>query len=180
MTPVHAYEARYGWDRRTTGIVVVCAVFTACLVPPVAPLALRIVGLLLFGGGGLFMAYAAFSRKVAFRIDANGVLLGGNPVRYKATTAQVPWSDIQAVVCWRQHTAASIPYVGLALRADAAPVPGAARGSVARATLRALVPHLPADVVALSRPVSGWRLDRDRLAAAMAGFAPGVPLTDAG
>ncbi|MFF2847287.1 hypothetical protein ACFVT5_13220 [Streptomyces sp. NPDC058001] len=178
MTPV--YEARFGWDRKTIVIVITCAVFALCLLVATAPLALRSAGLLLSAGGGLFMSYAAMSGKVAFRVDETGVLLGGNPARYQATTARIPWRDIEAVVCWRQHTAASIPHVGLALRADAAPVPGATRSRIGRATVRALVPHLPADVVAVSRPVSGWRLDRDRLAAAMAEFAPGVPMKDAG
>ncbi|MFB7329414.1 MULTISPECIES: hypothetical protein [unclassified Streptomyces] len=86
-----AYQARYGWDLKTTGIVVFCAVFTAAaLLLPGMPLLAQILGLPLFGGGGLFMAYGALSRKVAFRVDETGVLLGGSTARYKATTAHVP------------------------------------------------------------------------------------------
>ncbi|MEU3185021.1 hypothetical protein ABZ707_12590 [Streptomyces sp. NPDC006923] len=45
---------------------------------------------------------------------------------------------------------------------------------------KTLVPHLPADVVLVSRPVSGRRLDKDRLTAAVAHVAPAVPVVDAG
>ncbi|MDX3850366.1 hypothetical protein [Streptomyces sp. AK02-01A] len=174
------YEARFGWDRKTAWTVALTAVFTACLLLPDIPLYARLLGLPLFGGGGLFMAYSAMSHKVALRVDETGVLLGGNPARYESTTAQVPWEDIAAVVLWRQHSAASIPYVGLALHRHAALPPGSSQGRVARATLRMLVPHLPADVVPASRPVSGWRLDKDRLTAAVAHFAPTIPVVDAG
>ncbi|MEU6533773.1 hypothetical protein ABZ869_31820 [Streptomyces sp. NPDC046928] len=169
------YEARYGWDRRTVGILALCAVFTAALLLPDIPLFARILGLPLFGGGGLFMAFGAMSRKVAFRVDGTGVLLGGSPARYGATTAHVPWSDVTGFVFWRQHLSggASLPYVGVTRREGAPPLPG--DGRTARAVLSHLVP-VPPEVAVSSRAVNGWRLDRARFAAAVAHHAPGLPV----
>lgn len=125
------------------------AVFTAVLLLPDVPLLGRILGLPLFGVGGLFMAYTSMSRKAAFRVDETGVLLGGNPARYKSTTIHVP--------------------------KGAPPLPG--DGPRARAALSRHVP-VPADVALSSRAVNGWRLDRDRLVVAATYFAPGIPVRD--
>jgi len=136
----------------------------------------RILGLPLFGGGGLFLACMALSRKVAFRVDETGVLLGGSPARYKATTAHVPWSDIKSFVLWRQIVgSASLRYVGVTRRDGAPALPG--DGPKARAIVKYLVP-VSADTVMASRAVTGWRLDKDRLAAAVGHFAPDIPIQD--
>ncbi|MEV5158625.1 MULTISPECIES: hypothetical protein [unclassified Streptomyces] len=174
-----SYEVRYGWDLRTTAIVAAAAVFTAGLAALDVSVVLRVLGIALFGGGGLLMAVNALSRKVAFRVDGEGILLGGSPARYAATTAQVPWEDIAAVVLWRQGTAAGMPWVGVARRPGAGPLPGPGQGEAAHAVVGALVPHVPADVTLASRAMTGWRLDRDRLTAAVARFAPGTPVVDA-
>ncbi|WP_309062726.1 hypothetical protein [Streptomyces sp.] len=174
LSPV--YQARYGWDRRTAGVVVLSAVFTAVLLLPDMPLIARVLGLPLFGAGGLFMVYTALSRKVALRVDETGVFLGGNPARYGATSAHVPWGDITGFVLWRQAAGGtSLPYVGVTRREGAPALPG--DGPKARAVLRRLVP-VPADVAVASRAVTGWRLDKDRLVAAVAHFAPGIPVRD--
>ncbi|MFD3735474.1 hypothetical protein [Streptomyces sp. NPDC058632] len=170
------YQARYGWDLRTTGVVAVSAVFTAVLLFSDMPLYARVLGLPLFGAGGLFMAYVAFSGKVAFRVDGTGVLLGGSPARYRATTAHVPWGDITGVVLWRQAAGrSSVPYVGVTRREGAPALSGDGPG--ARAALERLVP-VPAEVATASRAVTGWRLDRDRLIAAVAHFAPDILVHD--
>ncbi|MFE7748550.1 hypothetical protein [Streptomyces sp. NPDC057428] len=174
------YEARYGVDRRSLGVLAGSALFTVFLALADFTLVQRVLGLVLFGGGGVFFAFTTVSRKVAFRVDGTGVLLGGSPARYQATTAHVPWEDITAVVLWRQHSAAGIPWVGVARRPEAGPLPGPGQGRAARATMRALAPEVPADVALASRAVSGWRLDRDALSAAVAHFAPGVQVVDAG
>lgn len=174
LSPV--YQARYGWDRRTTGIVGASALFTAVLLLPDVPLLGQILGLPLFGVGGLFMAYTAMSRKVAFRVDETGVLLGGNPARYKSTTIHVPWDDVTGFVLWRQTVGStSVPYVGVTRREGAPPLPG--DGPKARAALSRLVP-VPTDVALSSRAVNGWRLDRDQLVAAATHFAPGILVRD--
>ncbi|MGW3493671.1 hypothetical protein [Streptomyces sp. NPDC001020] len=170
------YQARYGWDRRTAGLVAVSAFFTVILSLPDVPLFARILGLPLFGGGGLFMVYMAMSGKVAFRVDETGVLLGGNPARYRGTTVHVPWHDITGFVLWRQVVGnATVPHVGVTRREGAPALPG--DGPKARAIARRLVP-VPEDVAFASRAVTGWRLDKDRLVAAVAHFAPGIPVRE--
>jgi hypothetical protein len=169
-----AYEARYGWDPRTTGVVALSAVFTAILLLPDMPLVAQVLGLPLFGAGGLFLAYVALSRKVAFRVDESGVLLGGNPARYRSTTAHVPWNDITGFILWHQAAGgASVPYVGITRREGAPALPG--DGPRARAVVEHLAP-VPGDVAMASRAVIGWRLDKDRLVAAAAHFAPDIPV----
>ncbi|MFI2205504.1 hypothetical protein ACH47Z_32955 [Streptomyces sp. NPDC020192] len=171
-----AYEARYGWNGKTIRGVVISAVFTGLLLLPGMPLYARILGLPLFGGGALFMTYVARSHKVAFRVDDTGVLLGGSPARYGATTVHVPWDDITGFVLWRQVTGkASVPYVGVSRREGAPALPG--DGPRSRAVLSALTP-VPADIAIASRAVTGWRLDQERLVSAVAHFAPGVPVTE--
>ncbi|MEU5344111.1 hypothetical protein AB0H18_25275 [Streptomyces sp. NPDC020766] len=168
------YQARYGWDRRTTGIVAGSAAFTAILLLPGVPLLGQILGLPLFSAGGLLVAYTALSRKVALRVDETGVLLGGSPARYRATTTHVPWGDITGFVFWRQAASGtSVLYVGVTRRKGAPALPGS--GPVARAALKRLVP-VPPDVAMSSRAVNGWRLDKERLTAAVAHFAPGTPV----
>jgi hypothetical protein len=122
------YEARYGWDRRTVGVVAVSVFFTAVLLLPDIPLFARILGIPLFAGGAVVMSAAALSRKAALRVDGTGVLLGGSPPRYAATTAHVPWADITAVVLWAQDTAGgALPYVGRAWAPCRDPARGTAR-----------------------------------------------------
>ncbi|MGW3597671.1 hypothetical protein [Streptomyces sp. NPDC005167] len=170
------YQARYGWDLKTAGVVALSAVFTAVLLLPGMPLFAQILGLPLFGGGGLFMSYVALSRKGAFRVDETGVLLGGSPARYRATTSHVPWDDITGFVVWRQPAGgASLPYVGVTRRKGAPALPG--DGPKARAALKYLVP-VPPDVALASRAVTGWRLDKDQLVTAVAHFAPEMPVRD--
>ncbi|MEU9775969.1 MULTISPECIES: hypothetical protein [unclassified Streptomyces] len=171
------YQARYGFDLRTSTVVALSAAFTAALLLPGMPLLAQVLGLPLFGGGGLFMAYTALSRRVAFRVDATGVLLGGSPARYRATTAHVPWEDITGFVLWRQAAgSASVPYVGVTRRQGAPSLPG--DGPKAHAALRFLVPVPPGTAVS-SRAVTGWRFDKERLETAVAHFAPGTPVQDA-
>lgn len=170
------YQARYGWDRKTAGLVALSVVFTAILLLPDTPLIARILGLPLFGGGGLFLAFAASSRKVALRVDETGVLLGGSPARYAATTDHVPWGDITGVVLWRQAVSgASLSHVGVSRREGAPPLRGG--GPRARAAVRFLVP-VPVEVALASRGVNGWRLDKDRLVTAVAHFAPDIAVHD--
>lgn len=174
------YEAKYGWNRKTVLVVCVAAVFTVLLLTLDVSAPVRWAGIVLFGGGGLLMAYNALSRKTAFRVDASGVLLGGTPLRYAATTAHVPWADIAALVLWRQHVpGTAMPWIGIVLHPGVTPPPGPGQGTLARATLRALVPHVPEDVVLTSRAVNGWRLDRAALATAVGAVAPDVPVVEA-
>ncbi|MGW2559112.1 hypothetical protein ACWCXB_07660 [Streptomyces sp. NPDC001514] len=174
------YEARYGFDRRTVAVLAVSALFCAAALIPGADFSwrLQIATLVLFGGGGLLMTAGALTRKVAFRVDESGVLLGGSPLRYRATTVHVPWEDITAVVLWQQRVPhATIPWIGVARPEGAPPLPGPGQGRFARAVGGALAP-VPVDLLMASRAVNGWRLDKGRLAAAVAHFAPGTAIVD--
>ncbi|MFS8197345.1 hypothetical protein ACLVWQ_01530 [Streptomyces sp. CWNU-52B] len=119
---------------------------------------------------------AGWKRLVAFRVDGEGVLLGGAPARYRAQTAFVPWADITAVVVWQQRTAGSpMDYVGVRRPAGAPPLPGMNAGLGPDRTAR-LAPHVEHDLFLASRPVNLWRLDPRGLQAAVDAFAPGTPV----
>lgn len=178
MEPGEVYEVRYGPTLKNTAILIVSVVLTlGCLLADV-PLHIRVLGILLFGVGGLLFLAMTFSRKVAFRADAEGILVAGGPFRYRASLLSVPWTDVKAVVVWEQHAAQSMPYVGV-LRHEDRPA-GEPVGKAGRLLSAAVAGHVPAEVVKASRAVNGWRLDRDRLAAAVAHFAPDVEIIDLG
>lgn len=171
-----AYVERYLWNRRTKSLVIGGALSVAVSVGVAMPLVPTIV---LFGGGMLVVLWGVLGRRVALRVDADGVTLGGSPMRYRATTTVVPWADIVAVVLWQQVLPAGtlMPYLGLQRRPGAAPLagpPGRRGGTVPAG----LVPDLPADVLMSGRAVNGWRLDRRGLARAVAVFAPDAWVLD--
>ncbi|MGI5197338.1 hypothetical protein ACQEVY_27535 [Streptomyces sp. CA-288835] len=118
-------------------------------------------------------------RLVAFRVDDQGVTLGGAPARYERQTAFVPWRDIEAVVLWQQDTAALTPmrYVGLRRRAGAPALPGP-NSDLTREQTGRLAPHVDHEVFLASRHINLWALDRERLAEALRTFAPRVPVEE--
>jgi hypothetical protein len=128
------------------------------------------------GAGVLVLVWVAASRKVALRVDASGVTLGGRPFHYAATTVYVPWSDVDAIVLWYQQVSThSMLYIGIQRRPGAS----APRGSRRRnSLLGSVVPHVPVDVVRASRPLVSWYLDREELASAVDRFSPGTPIRD--
>ena len=101
------YVARYGWNRRSGSLIVGAAVFVLLALTVPMSLALRVVTLVFFGGGALVFIASIATRRVALRVDASGVTLGGSPGRYGATTVLIPWADIREIVLWRQP----MPYV---------------------------------------------------------------------
>jgi hypothetical protein len=158
-----AYEARYGWSGRTARIVIVGLVFAVAGIA--LPLAWRIIDIAFFGGGALFFLGVICTRRVAFR--------------YRSGTRVVPWADIKQVVLWEQPMlyGRSMRHVGLVRRHGAPPLAGRRGQRLGRVTARALVPdHVSGDTLLASRAVSSWRLDTDRLTAAVAHFAPGVKI----
>jgi len=64
-------------------------------------LALRVVTLVFFGGCALVFIASIATRRVALRVDASGVTLGGSPGRYVATTVLILWADIREIVLSR-------------------------------------------------------------------------------
>lgn len=170
------YEERYAWSRRTTSVViggVLAVAVSAGVAMPLLP------AMVLFGAGLLAVAWGLLSRRVALRVDAAGVTLGGSPLRYRGTTVLVAWTDIMTVVLWQQVRldGALVQYLGLQRRPGTAPLPEPARRR-GRDTAAGLAPALPAEVIMASRAVTGWRLNRRDLARAVAGFAPETRVLD--
>ena len=111
-------------------------------------------------------------------MDASGITLGGVPPRYRSGTKFVPWADIDKVVLWKQKLphGGSMQYVGLVRRKGAPPLAGRRAQFLGRVTARAVAPQISGDTLMASRGINGWHLDKDRLAAAVEHFAPGVRL----
>ncbi|MFG3258833.1 hypothetical protein [Streptomyces sp. NPDC048172] len=109
-------------------------------------------------------------------MDGEGVLLGGAPARYAAQTAFVPWEDVTSVELWEQRMAGPpMRYVGVRRRAGAPPLPGM-NSKLRPDETSLLAPHVEHDLFLASRPVNLWRLDPERLQAAVDAFAPHVPV----
>jgi len=116
-------------------------------------------------------------RRTAFRADYAGITLGsdlrdGWTLRWDRAVT-VPWADVEQIVIYPgpgSPAGTRARRIGIQRRPGApelSPGDGPAPGC-----------PLPRVTVAATRPVSGWRLDRDRLAAVTAIVAPGVPVTD--
>ena len=174
-----AYVARYGWNRRSGGLITGAGVFVLVAVTVPMSLALRVVTLVFFGGGALVFLASIASRRVALRVDAAGITLGGPPGRYRSATRLIPWADIREVVLWRQPMpyGRSIRYVAVARRNGAPPLAGRRGRRAGRVTARMLTP-VSGDTLLASRAANLWRLDTDRMTAAVAHFAPGVRVID--
>ena len=113
---VGVYVARYGWNRRSGTLIIGAGVFVAIALTAPMSLALRVITLVFFGGGLLVFVAGIASRRVALRVDASGVTLGGSPGRYRSTTVLIPWADIRQIVLWRQPMpyGRSMRYIGVA------------------------------------------------------------------
>ncbi|WP_431031786.1 hypothetical protein ACQYWQ_00215 [Streptomyces sp. P6-2-1] len=118
---------------------------------------------------------AGWRRLPALRVDAAGVLLGGVPVRHTAHTAFVPWQDLTGVVLWRLPTAGYSPvdHIGVSRHPGAPSLPGP-NAHLTPEKSQALAPHVAHEVVVTSHPIVLWRLDPERLLAAVNAFAPGI------
>jgi hypothetical protein len=116
---------------------------------------------------------------VALRVDASGITLGGSPGRYRSTTWLIPWADIKDVVLWRQTMpyGRSMRYVAVTRRKGTPPPAGRRGQRAGKVTARTLTP-VNGDTLLASRAANLWRLDTDRMSAAVAHFAPGVRVID--
>jgi hypothetical protein len=173
------YVARYGWNGRSGGLIIGAAVFVLVALTAPMSLALRVVTLVLFGGGALVFIASIATRRVALRVDARGITLGGSPGRYRSTTRLIPWADVREVVLWRQPMpyGRSVRYVAVARHRGAPPLAGRRGQRAGRVTARGLTP-VSGDMLLASRAANLWRLDTDRMTAAVAHFAPGVRVVD--
>ena len=114
----------------------------------------------------------------AFRADQAGITLGTVPDRLtvrRGSRLFIPWADVERIILYPVHPRgrggqAVVPCIGVQRRASAEPLrwgneqaPGCP------------VPGVPAWA---TRMITGWRLDRSRLAAVTAAVAPDVPILD--
>jgi len=117
-------------------------------------------------------------RTTAFRADQAGITLGTVPDKLTVRRGSglfIPWADVDRIVLYPVHPRgrggrASVQCIGVQRRATAEPLqwgneqaPGCP------------VPRVPAWA---TRTITGWRLDRSRLAAVTAAVAPGVQILD--
>jgi len=176
------YVARFGWTRRDLFLLPFCLLFVAIgtTMAVTGEPVLGALGVLMGAAYVVLWTTAFLSRRVALAVTVEGITLGLIPPWPASRIALVPWSDVEAVVLWRQAAGyASVRYIGVQRRAGAPPLPGSARSPMLRRINKTLVPaHLPTALVADSRPVSFWRLNKARLVAAINQFAPHVPVVD--
>jgi hypothetical protein len=152
------------------------------------PLIIAIPVEAVFGWAAVISVAGVLSRKVALRVDAAGVTLGGGPFRYHATTRFFPWDDIAAVTIWRRYlpftvgrwtlfALGPIRYIGLRRWPGARAITPAKRG---RADWPAYMAPVPGISAGAARNITAFALDQDRLAQAVAAFASSVALEDGG
>lgn len=111
-------------------------------------------------GGLIVLRYVIplLSRKVLFRADPTGVMLGSLAwLGLSSSTVFIPWADIEKIALykitrWTRRSGRTGSYMVI--------VPRGAHGRGGR--------------------IDAWRLDPERLTAVAAAAAPGVPVVDAG
>ena len=169
------YEERY---RLTFPVARSAAISLVPLIPAIfshQPLPWLILAPIVFALATVPWLLAVASRKIAFRADMAGITLGADPLSWPfrhASAVFVPWSDAEAIALyqgggpfgWR---IGDDPCIGIQRRQGA---PALSRGN--NPARRCPVPGVAAGAV---RPVTAWRLDRDRLSALTAWQHPPSP-----
>lgn len=169
------YEARYGgWNRRNGRLVLIALVFCAVAFLPTVPVWFRVVDLAFFGGGTLLMLAASTGKPVALRVNAAGIMLRRSPVYRRSTMQIYPWPEVEQIIIWRSF---KMDYVGVQRTPGAPPLGGRFSGPASQRAA-ALTTGLPQEVAVTGVPANNWVLDRERLMAAAAQFAPEVRVVD--
>jgi len=138
----------------------------------------------LFGGVSVLLYILTITiYRIAFRADSAGITLGANLMGFKFYAVHIPWPDIETIILYTIRERPTLPrrgkvdylestnYIGIKRRAGAPALAHGNQGS------NCPDPTVPAGA---TRPIAGWRLDRDRLAAVIAVAAPDVRLIDDG
>ncbi|MCX4094626.1 hypothetical protein [Nocardia sp. alder85J] len=176
------YEQRYRFDPKTVLLLVFAgAIVAGALLAPHLSISARTGLVLFFGAGGLLGLVTSLSRRVALRVDADGITFGGTLLRYRASTRRFPWADVEAVVLWRQQTAAGVPWIGILRHRYAPPLPGALTGAGGRGLTTAFTALIGAPderLLECAKGIDGWSLDTARLATVLGSVAPGVRFVD--
>jgi hypothetical protein len=141
------------------------------------PVVFSAFGVILAMPGVIAMA----RRRIAFRADPTGITLGTVPDNMPALrhpAVFVPWAEIERVILYlarpagpRGRGCAQVTRIAVERRAGPA--------EFARASK--LIPGCPEPATTLrpTRRVTGWRLNRERLAAVSAAVAPEIPIVEA-
>lgn len=175
------YEERYHWTRTSISALTVCCVLVLCGVAVPLPLPLRVVIIAVCGYGAFLSVIVPASRKVALRIDASGITLGGSPLRYKATTRVIQWNEVQRVFLWRRGP--GVRYLAVERPADAPPLSPGGTGKADRPALYLSPdPQVPAPTlkVGATRGMQAFSVDDARLSEAVAHYAPIVNIVSLG
>ena len=175
------YEERYHWTRNSTTALMICGmlVLFGVLLPMRLTLRVPIVGIA--GCGAFLSVIVPASRKVALRIDASGITLGGNPLRYKATTRVIPWHEVQRVFLWRRGP--GVRYLGVERPDAALPLSPGGTGQADRPALYLSPnPQVPSPTlkVGTTRGMQAFSVDDARLSEAIAHYAPIVDIVNLG
>src|ERR1700728_21946 len=174
-----SYEERY----RLTGpavlglaasILAIALGFVLGLPAILLPIGIILVGLTAQGAGLVDLA----RRTVSFRTDEDGITLGAVPDKLtvrRGSALFIPWADAEAIVIYRVHAGGRgrhvpVECVGIQRNASAEPLLWGNEQSPG-----APLPRVPTWA---TRRITGWRLDRDRLAAFVAEAAPKVLIAD--
>lgn len=126
-------------------------------------------------GGGVI---DAARRVIAFRADHAGITLGAVPGKLsgRGPAVFIPWSDIERIVLYAaskgQGSHTPVKCIGVQRRDGAPPLP--------QGNEQAPGCPVPGVAAGATRKITGWRLDRERLAAVTAAVAPGIPIIDGG
>ena len=144
---------------------------TGDLRPPWVTGAVIAAALVILMGTGV-----AARRMIAFRADQAGITLGAEPGRLmvrRGPAVFIPWADAEKIIFIRPGRAPPedrVRCVGVQQRERSAALPVGNEQAAG-----CPVPRVAAGA---TRRVTGWQLDRERLAAVAAAVAPGVPLVD--
>jgi hypothetical protein len=122
--------------------------------------------------GGVF---AAARRRIAFRADQAGITLGALPGGH-GSAVFIAWEDVEQIILYPVHPRgqgryAQVRCIGIKRREGAAALP--------QGNEHAPGCPVPGVAAGATRRVTGWRLDRQRLAVVTALTAPGIPIVDA-
>jgi hypothetical protein len=171
------YEERY----RSAGPIASAVAFSLVpLIPALLgsqALPWLILSLAAFALVTLPCVFVVASRLIAFRADAAGITLGADPVGWpfrRLPAVFVPWADVERIILYQgpesRFSIWDVQRIGIQRRQGAPALP---RGSKP-------APGCPVPGVAagITRPITTWRLDRERLGALTAAVAPGIPIVD--
>ena len=177
------YEERFRWTRTSVTALALCSAFVlVAIAVPHMPLPLRVVIIACCAYGAFLSVIVPACRKVALRVDARGLTLGGSPLRYKATTRAIPWHEVQRVFLWRRGPS-GVRYLSVERPAGAPPLSPGGTGKADRPALyRAPNPQVPSPTlkVGTTRGMQAFSIDDARLSDAIAHYAPSVSIVNLG